>query len=1027
MRTHHYLSLLFHIIYTSILFSVYCQEEPETSILLRIKSEWGNPRALDSWNTSSDDHCTWLGINCTGGVVTSVRLINQSLTQPIPDSICLLKSLSYLDLSNNELPGPFPQFLYNCSSLQHLNISENFFVGTLPTDIDKLPSSLTYFDVSGNNFTGQIPTSIGRLASLKQLYLDGNLFNGTYPLEIANLLDLECFSLAWNPFLKPARIPDEFGNLTKLKTLWMTQTNTIGEIPIALSKLTELERLDLGWNQINGTLPSWIWSLEKLNILYLFSNDLTGDITFNGSISCLGLSEIDVSLNNLTGSIPESFSNLQNLSILYLYFNFFTGEIPASLGLLPNLTDIRLFNNNLTGQLPETLGKYSKLWDLEINDNRLSGRLPAHLCSGNNLVSIVVFNNYFTGEIPASLANCNTLNDIQLYNNRFYGEFPSNIWSISSLSTILIHDNGLTGMLPRSLPWNLTRLEIHNNYFTGEIPTFADRLQVFKASNNNFHGELPNNFIGLSRLLELSLGSNKIIGSISQNIQVLKSLTTLNLSSNKLTGSIPDSIGSLPVLTTLDLSNNELSGSIPEDLSKLNPTFLNLSANNLSGVIPQSFNNQVYNRSFLYNPGLCTDSNSNTILNLPVCNLTLSSSNKLSRELIAIFATLGFVILVGIGIVGFLLIRSRIKGKTASYDETAWKLTSFHKFDFTEDQITNGLKEENVIGSGGSGIVYKISLNNGEDQIVAVKRIFVGRKMDCNLEKNFNAEVNILGQIRHANIVKLLCCISSMDSKLLVYEYMENSSLDRWLYGKERMHGSQPLDWPTRLGIAIDAAKGLCYMHHSYSQPIMHRDIKSSNILLDMKFRAKIADFGLARVLEKSGEPETVSAIQGSFGYIAPECGKKRKINEKVDVYSFGVVLLELTTGKRANEGDEFEALSDWALRLYVEHGMLVDMIDQDIRNSENLPDIITVFELGLRCTLKDPITRPNMKMVLQCLSKCDPTNNIRNGFCNNQFDEAPLILSKKGSRRNMSDDFHEDNDDDDDDDYSGSFVVHVS
>ncbi|KAJ4782143.1 Leucine-rich receptor-like protein kinase family protein [Rhynchospora pubera] len=1024
MRTQHYLSLLSFIISTtSMLFSAYCQEDSETQILLQIKSEWGNPPALDSWNLSSGNHCSWLGLNCTGGVVTSVRLINQNLTQPIPDSMCLLKNLSYLDLANNELPGSFPKFLYNCSSLQHLNIAQNFFVGTLPTDIDKLPSSLTYFDVSGNNFTEEIPVSIGRLANLKGLHLDGNLFNGTYPVEIANLMNLEYFSLAWNPFLKPARIPDEFGNLTKLKSLWLTQTNTIGEIPFALSNLTELEHLDLGWNQINGTLPSWIWSLEKLNILYLFSNDLTGEI-ITGTIRCVNLFEIDVSLNKLTGSIPEGFSNLKHLSVLFLYYNLFTGEIPASLGLLPNLTDIRLFNNNLIGQLPETLGNFSKLWNLEVNDNRLAGQLPAHLCSGNNLVSIVVFNNNFAGEIPPSLANCNTLNDIQLYNNRFYGEFPSSIWSITNLNTIMIHDNEFTGMLPKRLPWNLTRLEIHNNHFTGEIPTFSERLHVFKGSNNNFHGELPENFIGFRVLQELSLGSNKIIGSISQSIQVLKSLTTLNLSSNKLTGSIPDSIGLLPVLTTLDLSNNELSGSIPQDLSKLNPTFLNLSANNLSGVIPQSFKNQAYNQSFLSNPDLCTDSNYNTILNLPVCNPTLSSSNKLSRELIAIFATLGFVILIGIGIVGFLLITARIKGKTTSYDhETAWKLTSFHKLNFTEYQVIEGLKEENVIGSGGSGKVYKISLNDDEDQIVAVKRIFVGHKMDSNLEKNFNAEVNILGQIRHANIVKLLCCISSMDSKLLVYEFMENSSLDRWLYGKERMHGSQPLDWLTRLGIAIDAARGLCYMHHSYSQPIMHRDIKSSNILLDMKFRAKIADFGLARVLEKSGEPETVSAIQGSFGYIAPECGKKRKINEKVDVYSFGVVLLELTTGKRANEGDEFEALSDWALRLFLEHGILVDMIDEEIRNDENLSDIVTVFELGLACTSKDPIGRPTMKMVLQCLSKCDPMNNIRNGFYDDQFDEAPLILSKKNSRRNMSDDFHEE----DDDDSSGSFVVHVS
>jgi kinase len=143
-------------------------------------------------------------------------------------------------------------------------------------------------------------------------------------------------------------------------------------------------------------------------------------------------------------------------------------------------------------------------------------------------------------------------------------------------------------------------------------------------------------------------------------------------------------------------------------------------------------------------------------------------------------------------------------------------------------------------------------------------------------------------------------------------------------------------------------------------------------------------------------------------------------------VFSFGVVLLELTTGKRANEGDEYEALSDWALRLYLKHGMLLDMIDEGIRNDEYIPDIVTVFELGLHCTVKDPTARPTMKSVLQRLSECHWTNNnTRNGITYvDQYDEAPLILPKKDSKRKkLSDDFDEDNIDD----TSDSFVVHVS
>jgi serine/threonine protein kinase len=186
------------------------------------------------------------------------------------------------------------------------------------------------------------------------------------------------------------------------------------------------------------------------------------------------------------------------------------------------------------------------------------------------------------------------------------------------------------------------------------------------------------------------------------------------------------------------------------------------------------------------------------------------------------------------------------------------------------------LTENNLIGSGGSGKVYRVAINRAGDY-VAVKRIWNNEKMDHNLEKEFLAEVQILGTIRHANIVKLLCCISSESSKLLVYEFMENQSLDRWLHGRKRsssmgtssVHNSV-LDWPTRFQIAIGAARGLSYMHHDCSTPIIHRDVKSSNILLDSELKARIADFGLARILAKQGEVHTMSVVAGSFGYMAP-------------------------------------------------------------------------------------------------------------------------------------------------------------
>ncbi|KAJ9128532.1 hypothetical protein P3X46_034907 [Hevea brasiliensis] len=176
---------------------------------------------------------------------------------------------------------------------------------------------------------------------------------------------------------------------------------------------------------------------------------------------------------------------------------------------------------------------------------------------------------------------------------------------------------------------------------------------------------------------------------------------------------------------------------------------------------------------------------------------------------------------------------------------------------------------------------------------------------------------------------------------------MERCSLGQWLHVKKRstrVSGSVYLDRPARFRIAMGAARGLSYLHHDCLPPIIHRDVKSSNMLLDSAFNAKIADFGLARLVVKKGET-SVSVVAGSFGYIAPE---------KIDVYSFGVVLLELTTGKEAHLGDENTCLAEWACRHMIE-GRLID-------------EMISVFILGVKCTSKQPSDRPSMREVFQIL-----------------------------------------------------------
>ncbi|CAL4888802.1 unnamed protein product [Urochloa decumbens] len=202
---------------------------------------------------------------------------------------------------------------------------------------------------------------------------------------------------------------------------------------------------------------------------------------------------------------------------------------------------------------------------------------------------------------------------------------------------------------------------------------------------------------------------------------------------------------------------------------------------------------------------------------------------------------------------------------------------------------------------------------------------------------------------------------------------MENGSLDRWLHRRHK-HWS-PLDWPTRLSIAVDVARGLSYMHHGFTRPVIHRDVKSSNILLDHAFRAKIADFGLARILARAGESEPTSGVCGTFGYIAPEYVSRVKVSEKVDVYSFGVVLLELATGRGPQDGgtESGSCLAKWASKRHRNSGRAcaADLVDGDIQDLAYLDDMVAVFELGVACTGEEPSSRPPMSEVLHRLVQC--------------------------------------------------------
>ncbi|CAO2182933.1 unnamed protein product [Urochloa humidicola] len=987
--------------------------QDEARLLLEIKRAWGDPPVLSGWNATAAAgarYCTWPHVGCdAAGRVVNLTLASANVAGPFPDAVGNLTGLTYLDVSGNNITGAFPTALYRCASLQYLDLSGNYLGGELPADIGhRMGANLTTLVLSNNRFNGTIPASLSSLGNLQHLKLDNNSFVGTIPAELGKLTRLQELWLAYNPF-DAGELPASFKSLTNLTSLWVAQCNLVGDFPSYVVDMRELEILDLSSNTLNGSVPPGVWSLNKLRSLALYRNNLTGDLVVD-DFAAMSLQVIDFSENyKLTGVIPEIFGHLKNLTKLNLFSNNFSGEIPDSIGQLPSLRVLRLYGNRFTGTLPPELGKHSALIYVEADDNEFTGAIPEGLCAGGQFMTLTAKGNHLNGSIPEGLANCTTLRALQLDNNQLSGEVLWTLWTMG-IKTLTLQNNQLTGSLPATLGSNLTRLNIESNQFSGSIPATAAALQVFTAENNQFSGEIPASLgDGMPHLQTLNLSGNQLSGGIPRSVGKLTQLNQMDMSRNQLTGEIPAELGAMTVLNVLDLSSNKLSGDIPPALVNLKFSSLNLSSNHLIGQVPAGLATVANDNSFLDNPGLCTTSQGGPsyLAGVRSCaggSQDGSNSRGVSHALLTglLVAAAAFILIAAA--ISFFVFRVLKRRRHVAEQDGDWKMTPFVKdLGFGEAApILRGLTEENLVGRGGSGRVYRVTYTNrrnGRACTVAVKRIQMaaGTPVDEKLEREFESEASVLGGVRHNNIVRLLCCLSGAEARLLVYEYVDNGSLDKWLHhGVDGHLMERPrraaLDWPTRLGVAVGAAQGLCYMHHECEPAIVHRDVKASNILLDSEFKAKVADFGLARMMAQAGAPETMSAVAGSFGYMASECAYTKKVSEKVDVYSFGVVLLELTTGKEARDGGEHGSLAEWARHHYRSGGSILEATDRSIRYCD---EVEVVFKLGVACTGDSPSSRPTMKDVLQILHKC--SEQTERGL---EYEAAPLLAPQRGSRR---------------------------
>ncbi|KAK9081492.1 hypothetical protein Syun_030816 [Stephania yunnanensis] len=628
-----------------------------------------------------------------------------------------------------------------------------------------------------------------------------------------------------------------------------------------MCQLTGLWYFDVRNNSISGSIPQYIGNCTSFQVLDLSYNLLTGEIPFN--IGFLQVATLSLQGNQLTGRIPPVIGLMQALAVLDLSCNRLSGPIPAILGNLTYTEKLYLHGNKLTGIIPAELGNMTNLHYLELNDNQLTGSIPTELGKLTDLFDLNVANNNLEGPIPDNLSSCTNLNSLNVYGNRLSGTIPPALERLESLTYLNLSTNNLKGPIPIELSriGNLDTLDLSNNKISGAIPTSLGDLE---------------------HLLKLNLSKNRLTGYIPGEFGNLRSIMEMDLSYNQFSGPIPQELGQLQNLFSLKVEHNNLTGDVTSLANCFSLTDLNVSYNNLVGDIPTGNN---FSRfpidSFLGNPGLC-----GYWLSSP-CHAT----HPTERATISKAAILG-IALGSLAILLMILVAvcrpnnptpfpevspnkpGRVHQTTIDYSSPKLVILHMNMALHVYDDImrmTENLSEKYIIGHGASSTVYKCVLKNCRP--VAVKKLYSHQSHSL---KEFETELETVGSIKHRNLVCLQGYSLSPSGNLLFYDYMENGSLWDVLHGNPK---KKKLDWDARLRIALGAAQGLAYLHHDCDPRIIHRDVKSSNILLDKDFEAHLTDFGIAKsIMSKAANNAVMETVDPEISATCKDLGAVKKV-----------------------------------------------------------------------------------------------------------------------------------------------------
>eukprot|EP00268_Persea_americana_P024046 TRINITY_DN23530_c0_g2_i1.p1 TRINITY_DN23530_c0_g2~~TRINITY_DN23530_c0_g2_i1.p1 ORF type:complete len:951 (-),score=191.45 TRINITY_DN23530_c0_g2_i1:349-3201(-) len=801
-----------------------------------------------------------------------------------------------------------------------------------------------------------------------------------------------------------------------------------GPLPPNFNKLSKLSNLGFQHNNFNGPLPSFS-GLSELQFAYLGSNQFdTMPSDFFDDLPKLQVMSLDYSpLNKTTGwSVPYSLQNSAQLMNLSLISCNLVGPLPEFLGTMASLTNLKLSYNNLTGNIPASYAgsQLQTLWLNNQDGDKLSGPIDV-IASMTSMRSLWLHGNRFTGTIPASIVDCTSLTDLRLDDNQLVGSIPANL-TLLPLENLQVDNNMLTGPIPK-LGANFTH---SGNSFcqagpgtpcAPEVTALLDFLGGVNYPSNlaySWSGNNPcANWFGITcnggKVSVINLPNRKLNGTLSPSVGKLGSIVSIMLQGNNLNGTIPTALTGLKTLRVLNLGSNNIEPPVPKFGSgvqlvtdgnpKLNgpppgasplpnsPSSPSGSSQSPTGNHSSSGGDSGHSR----NPS--PDSSEKGI-----------KISKLVPIAVPVACVAGFALLVGA--VMLVCWKKRtihapstfvVHPKDPSDPDNMVKIVVANNNDMSSNitasgsqsrnssgtneghvievgnliisvqvlrNVTRNFAPENELGRGGFGVVYKGELDDGTT--IAVKRMEASVISNKALDE-FQAEIAVLSKVRHRHLVSLLGYSIEGNERLLVYEYMPQGALSKHLFHWKSFK-LEPLSWKRRLNIALDVARGMEYLHSLAHQSFIHRDLKSSNILLGDDYRAKVSDFGLVK-LAPDGKQSVVTRLAGTFGYLAPEYAVTGKITTKADVFSYGVVLMELVTGLAAlDEGrpEESRYLAEWFWHIKSSKEKLRAAIDPAIDvTEETLESISIISELAGHCTAREPSQRPDMGHAVNVLS----------------------------------------------------------